>query len=236
MKRFITSIICSLCILNAYCQKDITTFLGIPVDGYKNEMKQKLIEKGFEYNNDVPNDYFEGEFNGRKVNLFIGTNNNKVWRIMLCDAQLSNAADIKIRFNNLCRQFENNGRYIPANLGEKEYTIPQDEDISYEMIVNNKRYDAYYLQIIDGAKLDSIAIQNQITHKLLEKYTQEELDNPTEAQTSDINNIAMEEAFNITLQAMRKKVVWFTITQLEGSYYISMFYDNEYNQANGEDL
>jgi hypothetical protein len=30
-----------------YAQKDVTTFLGIPIDGYKSEMTQKLISKGF---------------------------------------------------------------------------------------------------------------------------------------------------------------------------------------------
>ena len=28
-------------------QNDVTTFLGIPVDGFKSEMKQKLVNKGF---------------------------------------------------------------------------------------------------------------------------------------------------------------------------------------------
>ena len=28
-------------------QNDVTTFLGIPVDGFKSEMKQKLVSKGF---------------------------------------------------------------------------------------------------------------------------------------------------------------------------------------------
>ncbi len=192
MKRFITSIICSLCILNAYCQKDITTFLGIPVDGYKNEMKQKLIEKGFEYCKDTDGEHFEGEFNGTDVILFLNTNNNKIWRIMLCDAQLSNEADIKIRFNNLCSQFENNGKYMFVEKGR--YTIPDNEDISYEMSVNNKRFDAYYFQNIDEKKVDTIAVHEQIKHKILEKYTQEELDNPTEEQANGINNIIREES------------------------------------------
>lgn len=33
-----------------------------------------------------------------------------------------------------------------------------------------------------------------------------------------------------------KKPVWFMISNAFGKYYISMFYDNEYNRANGEDL
>ena len=32
------------------------------------------------------------------------------------------------------------------------------------------------------------------------------------------------------------KPVWFRICESYGEYYITMFYDNEYNHANGEDL
>ena len=60
-------------------QNDVTKFLGIPVDGTKSEMIQKLEEKGYRYNSQ--NDFLEGEFNGRDVHIYIGTNNNKVYRI-----------------------------------------------------------------------------------------------------------------------------------------------------------
>ena len=33
-----------------------------------------------------------------------------------------------------------------------------------------------------------------------------------------------------------KKSVWFMINERFGKYYIIMYYDNGYNQANGEDL
>ena len=32
------------------------------------------------------------------------------------------------------------------------------------------------------------------------------------------------------------KVVWFKINEMDGKYYIMIFYDNGYNMANGEDL
>ncbi len=35
---------------------------------------------------------------------------------------------------------------------------------------------------------------------------------------------------------MFMKPVWFRICKFYGEYYITMFYDNEYNHANGEDL
>ena len=33
--------------VSVYAQKDITQFLGIPIDGYKPEMIKKLKDKGF---------------------------------------------------------------------------------------------------------------------------------------------------------------------------------------------
>ena len=100
MRRILSLLVFFTLSLTTMAQKkDVTKFLGIPVDGYKSEMKKKLINKGFTY--DARNDNFKGEFNGRDVTIFIGTNNNKVWRIMVCDANYCNETDIKIRFNNI---------------------------------------------------------------------------------------------------------------------------------------
>ena len=38
------------------------------------------------------------------------------------------------------------------------------------------------------------------------------------------------------MDLIAKKSVWFRINEMDGGYYINMFYDNEYNRANGEDL
>jgi hypothetical protein len=84
----------------SYAQIDITQFLDIPVGGFKPEMIQKLKSKGFTIN-PLKEDILEGEFNGTGVNIFIQTNNNKVWRISLSDAYTTNETNIKIRFNNL---------------------------------------------------------------------------------------------------------------------------------------
>lgn len=40
----------------------------------------------------------------------------------------------------------------------------------------------------------------------------------------------------IGMEMMFMKPVWFRICESYGEYYITMFYDNEYNHANGEDL
>lgn len=38
------------------------------------------------------------------------------------------------------------------------------------------------------------------------------------------------------MDKIRKKMVWFMIFRDFGDYWITMYYDNEYNMANGDDL
>lgn len=220
--------------MTANAQKDVTKFLGIPVDGYKAEMKKNLINKGFTY--DSQKDVFEGEFNGQDVLVSIVTNNNKVYRIMVRDATPCSETDIKIRFNNLCHQFEKTPKYVATHLGEKSYIIPDGEDISYEMLVHNKRYEASYYQAPDPELIDTLAMQQRIWDVLLQEYTQEQIENPTEKQKEKIQEIFQKESISIALDLMEKKIVWFMINESYGQYYILMYYDNEYNHANGEDL
>ena len=155
------------------------------------------------------------------------TNNNKVYRIFLRDRYASSETDIKIRFNTLCRQFTNNKNYITFS----EQAIPEDEDISYEMSVNNKRYEAALYQVPES--LDTAAIQRQILPKLIEEYGKEQLANASEELQADE---FLEKVLRYTFELVEKKTVWFMIVNESGSYRILMYYDNKSNQANGEDL
>lgn len=212
-------------------QKDVTTFLGIPVDGYKSEMKKKLIAKGFTPTKVRGYDYLEGEFNGTKVDVYIATNNNKVYRIMLADKNTLDEANIKIRFNNLVGQFERNSRYS-SPMEIEDQRISDEEDISYGMTVKNKIYEASFFQKPDDSKIDSVALRNNILEAIYEKYTPEEIQNATDEMKRDI----MISTLAVMEELLRKKVVWFRIEQYYNKYYISMYYDNVYNQANGDDL
>ena len=209
-------------------QNDVTTFLGIPVDGLKSEMKQKLVSKGFVPKKVGTNEFLEGEFNGTDVRVYIATNNNKVYRIMLCDANTQNEANIKIRFNKLVSQFENNKRYISLD----KYTLSDEENISFEMTVNKKNYDALFYQVPNMEKVDTLALQKKVHNELLSKYTEAELKNPSEEKMKEIQNTAIK----IGMEMVFMKPVWFRICKSYGEYYITMYYDNEYNHANGEDL
>lgn len=222
MKRIFLFYIMAIMAISMSAQNDVTTFLGIPVDGFKSEMKQKLVSKGFVPKKVGTNEFLEGEFNGYDVNVYIGTNKNKVYRIMLADKNKVDEAQIKIRFNNLVKQFENNKRYHAFG----DYSLSDKEDISYEMGINNKEYAAYYLQDPDFENIDA-----QIQTAIEEKYSAEELKNPSETVKNDRKDI-----INKIVNYHFMKQVWFCIERYNGEYGICMYYDNEYNRANGEDL
>jgi len=226
MKKIIAGFIFMLIAICAHAQKDVTQFLGIPVDGSKYAMIQKLKTKGFK-TNPSNKDVLNGRFNGMDVNVFVGTNGDKVCRIMVCDANPVDERSIQIRFNNLCRQFENNSKYISLC----NELIPDDEDISYEMLINKKRYEAIFYQ--QPAELsDTTLLRERLMPRVLEKYTAEELANKTEDIQQDLIKMGVE----YMMELYSKKPVWFMISNNYGKYYITMFYDNEYNRANGEDL
>ncbi len=229
MKKLL-SIIATLLIATAlYAQKEVTKFLGIPVDGTKANMIQQLKAKGYQYNSS--SDILTGEFNGRDVHISVVTNNNKVYRIMVMDADGSNETDIRIRFNRLCQQFEDNEKYIAAS--DMDYKISEDEDISYEMVAHNKRYEADFYQKVADLTTDTLGIQEYATKFFLSKYTTEQL---VDISEEDKTSAILEATMRFVLERMEKRSVWFMIDEKYGKYYILLYYDNRYNQANGEDL
>lgn len=169
-------LLCTIAIIG-YAQNTIK-FLGIPIDGTKTEMISKLEAKGYEYNSYA--DVLTGEFNGRDVIISVQTVNNKVWRIAVGEKDKVDEANAKIRYNNLYDQFVKNAKYVLV-YGRK---LTDSDDISYEMIVHNKRYDTSF-RCVD------IAINGS---------------------------------------------VWYTILRYGNDYSIALFYENNDNAANGDDL
>ncbi len=164
-----------------YAQKQITKFMGIPVDGSKTAMIQKLKNKGFVYKPEW--DGLEGNFNGEEVCVQLGMNNNKVYRIAVIDLNEWDESQIRIRFNRLLNQFINNKKYVQISGRE----LTEEDDIHYDLSIKNKQIAASFAQLPEDNDLE-------------------------------------------------KRKVWFTITYWNGSYCISIYYDNVFNQANGEDL
>lgn len=221
MKKIITILLLFVA-LGVQAQGNVTKFLGIPVDGSKEEMIEKLKSKGFVYNSRLK--CLEGEFNGYDVYIYVVTNNNKVFRIMVADSRPTSESQIKIRFNKLCGQFSRNKKYIALD----ERIIPDSEDISYEMSVSKKEYQSSYMQIPDDFPIDRredlLSLNNEIINK------------KTDKSNGDLDK-AIDRLYLLNnLMAMQKMVVWLSIKEIYGDYYIAMYYDNEYNRANGEDL
>ena len=105
--------------------------------------------------------------------------------------------------------------------------IPEDEDIFYEISVNNKRYEAAFSQKIDDKKSDE-----EIHSELLKIYSEEQLSNPTEEEKEEIQRKTLE----IIFDNWYKRAVWFLIDEEYGEYRIIMYYDNGFNHSDGEDL
>ncbi len=209
MKKFIIITITLLFSIVAIAQNDVTKFLGIPIDGTKSKMIQKLKQKGFTYNYSW--DWLEGEFNGEEVLISIFTEKRKVSHIMILDKISRNESQIKRRFNKLCRQFEKSEKYYYLGDGQE---INESDNISYNMSILNKSYTANFFQT------DNATIANLLKSK-------KRLLTLEEAEALDEERV--EGYF---------KQVWFSICKgdTEETYKIVMFYANLKNEANGEDL
>ena len=224
MKRFFTFLLGLFLSVSLFAQRDVTKFLGIPVDGSKSEMRRNLEAKGFVWNS--YGQFLKGEFNGKGVFVHLVTKNNKVYRIVVQDAVYCSEQQIKLRFNKLCSQFENNSKYTYF----EEQSIDDDEDISYEMSVHEKQYEAYYFQVPE--KLDTLALQAQVLEKIQATIPKYKLENPTKEVQEQIFTLRLE----VEYELLFKKSVWFMIEERNGKYGIVMFYDNNQNEADGEDL
>ena len=174
MKKILLFLVLCFISIFSMAQTDVTKFLGIPVDGSKSEMIRKLKTKGFTQS-PVDKDVLIGKFNGMDVTIHIITNNGKVCRIAVGDANRIDETGIRIRFNRLCEQFKNNSKY--CSFSEEDPKLKEDEDISYEMSAHNKRYEAIFYQIPDTTAAN---YKEEIQSLVYSKYTKAQLENPSE--------------------------------------------------------
>ena len=219
-KLAISIVLSTTSILNR--QKDVTRFLEIPIDGEKLEVVNKLKEKGF-----VPcqgDDILEGKFKGSDVYLYIATNDkDKVCRIIVRDKNFVGEEEIKERFNTLCNKFKYSSHYISF----MNYNIPKGENISYEMSENKKKYRAIFFQTLQ--KSDILKIDSEIKSKISEICVEK-------GERTILEKECNKFFIKYLLGLLLKKSVKIAISESNGQYCITMYYDNVYNQTNGEDL
>lgn len=257
MKKFFLSAMLAIVSLACFAQGgEALKFLGIPIDGKESVFASKLKEKGFTYNSDF--ECYHGEFNGRNVDVRIHTHHGLVDRVFVTFPNTTES-NIKIEFNRLLSQFENNSKYTTLLPNEK---IPEDEDISYEMSVHNKRYQASFNYF---APRDDIAYFNAFVNTLAGILPDETIaqlkEDAASASTDEERNSLLEnfkQEVSTTLAAeysadpekglqllldllarmesLADGSVWFMISEFHGKYYICLYYDNLHNKANGDDL
>ena len=112
----------------------------------------------------------------------------------------------------------------------EDQRIPDDEDISYRMIVDKKRYEAIFYKIPET--FDSLTMAKEVGDIVLSRFKKEELDNPTDEILNELEELKRDYSLNL----LSKSPVWFLIDEVYGKYRIIMYYDNEYNKSDGEDL
>ena len=198
---------------------DALKFLGIPVDGSKEQMYNRLKEKGFSgYSWE---EYMEGIFNGEKVRVYIGTNHGIVDRIKVVFPYTEERLN-KVKYNTLISRFGRNPKYTELRDNK---IIPENEDISQEIVLHDKVYDSVYYFLrsdvnANSWKEDFFREYNARYKKPLSGLTQIEIEEVLFSLPKRISD-------SVT------GIVWFTLPDYNK---IELFYDNLKNRPRGEDL
>ena len=111
--------------------------------------------------------------------------------------------------------------------------IPDDEDISYEIRINKKRYEAsfYYNPIQDDEELANKIVE-EAANEIKESVDEEVLASKTDEEKQQmLLLIAGKKVIQMTTG-----LVWFTIIEEYGKMSIAIYYENKNNRPNGEEL
>ena len=122
-----------------------------------------------------------------------------------------------------------------SELGVLNEPIEDDEDISYNISVKNKRYQASFIQFDKKILADTILYRNKIEQYLYSRYTNEEIKEVRDKLHED-TDFAFQFITEMYEEWFGNNSVWFMIDEKYGKYRIFLYYDNNNNAANGEDL
>ena len=207
------------------------TFLGIPVDGSKSAMISALRAKGFTYNR--TRDVLTGEFNGQNSMVIIHENHGKVDRVYVVNQSGTRSpSQARIQYNTLLHQLNDSEKYISF---DENNPIPEDEDISYEMSVNGKAYNAtFYLSPLYNNDEMIEVLASEIGKEIFQDYEDGKIEELTEEIFQELSlQRLMMKMYEMTRDG---GAVWFSLEKLNGEYHVAIFYDNLKNRPHGEDL
>ena len=257
-KTIITTLLALLTVASYSAKPEPLKFLGIPVDGTETHFGYKLKEKGFTYNSYL--DIYKGQFNGSSVDIAIHTHHNNVDRVVVFFPKTTERS-IRSQYNRLLSQFQSLDKYVELSPNE---AIPEDEDISYEITVKEKNYEASFCyfdpnrnkeELLEAVvdKFSDLFTEEQLAEvkkgiKQSSQSTQESGESQIQHALSQLRELGMSEeeadvVFKFLIVTLLYEMsdladgsVWFRISEDNGDYRIVLYYDNLHNQAHGEDL
>ena len=226
MRKLIITLLLTVLCSAAFAQESnngTLKFIGIPIDGPKEQLIEKIKAKGFR--GSPYHEYLEGQFNGRNVQIYVKDNHGIAWRVFVAFPK-TNAYRVRFEYNQLLNQFLQNDKYFPLEPFEE---IPHDEDIPYEMTVHNKDYSAGF------GFISPDVFSKEEVEKFREKFDsfqaiEEYIDLKEYLNDEDASNV-----LNM-FGSLINSCVSFTILQASGEYLIGLYYDNLKNAPRGEDL
>ena len=238
MRKLIITLLLTVLCSAAFAQESnngTLKFIGIPIDGPKEQLIEKIKAKGFR-----SSPYREGllgQFNGQTVEVEVLDNHGTAYCVCVAFPGTS-AYMVRTEYNALLEQFLCNDKYLPVKSYEK---IPEDVDFSFGIAAFNEKYRPSFAYISpdiftkDEAKKLREAYAKLMTMPEEERNSEESL---LLAFASDVNGWTPEEAsaFTNKLPTIRDGGVCFTIIPDSGEYQIGLFYYNLKNAPRGEDL
>lgn len=148
MKK-IAVLILFLCSSVCFAQRDVIKFLGIPVDGTREEMISAIKNLNrFQYFRYETNDSFLGKFNGVDSFITISYNNGLVDRVFVWEADPRTLKETVKAYNTLIDQFSKNDKYVDL-LQCSQMKIQPGENVRRNMRVNGLTYEARFFYIPD---------------------------------------------------------------------------------------
>lgn len=225
----ILAVFLSLCALS--CEKkepierdNVIHFMGVPIDGSKAKVVRGLKKQGFVRSKLYPS-LLEGEFNGRDMLLHVLTHKDKVYSIALVDAMASNEVDIKIAYNTLFQQIQNNGKYIFIG---GDGLISEDENVLHKMYFDEHRYASFFYAL-SSEELEELV--GQYMAYIRDSYNEDELVKPSDKMQMDLKQIQ-----GVLIDQKLQKKVTLGIVRDSDGFKIALFYNNVHNEPKGEAL
>ena len=162
MKRLFTILFSLMLTASLLAQNDVTTFLGIPVDGTREEFIEKLQEKGFKQN--AVAGFITGTLNNQPVIVSIEESKGKVYRVVVFEEVVQDEEDIRIAFNQLTHQFQNDFDYVRD---KNNRILSEGENIGFGIRKHHEQYQNIFYQTNDPTNID----KNKIVRFVIRSIT-----------------------------------------------------------------